>query len=1309
MGESEGAIKRTSLNGWWDFQPVFSDDARRAVPAGGWAEGAYLVPSVWTKPAAGVRKPGERQFHSGRALQFDGDEEFLFDAFEYPIEWARTRCGWARRRLTVGEIPAGRRRWLRFDAVLDRCVLYLNGERLAEHEEAMLPLALDVTDRLRPGHNEVALLIDDFPRQPSGRTLRPSGNGFTLGNSGIWQDVWLIERGEVYLDDVTIRTSVRSGRLWARFVVANASGRERRVSLRPAVVDWRKGLPAEDAPVVLDCPQRELIVPAGGTATAEVEADWPGAEWWYPERPRLYQVRTRIEEDGRAMERHFERFGFREVWIDGPRLMLNDYPLHLASDWGHKSSVFHLTEGWIRQWYGMIRDANMNHTRLHNLPHPPLYLDIADEEGILVTGETALNGAGKVQAADEPEYWQAAERHLRRFIRRDKNRPSVVLWSVENEMRWNDQGIEQIRAELPRLRRLAEQLDPTRPVYNDGDTSLWNEKTQAVISRHYGKAGAGVGWWDRQQPLLTSEMCLYHQMGPHNTLHLAGDAVYADHALVAETAGLDLRLIVEAGRALGVSCFGPWNLSTLTNLRMEPQRVELSYEDFTTPGMKPLAVPAHSSEFAFWRRGKGYTPHRCFAPQRHAFRPLAVIDTSLRTGYFAGARLRRQLTVVNDTPGPVEGELVVALRHGGETLHEQRRTMSLPRGERASETFEALLPTGEGECLYAAVFHAGGEVRDAWERALHVRARAATAIEELVAVLGPGHLRSWLKRVGVPHRYVDSPAADAVGEFRILLIEKDAVQPGTPQNRRVRAFCRRGGRAIVMEQRCSLLPQLKLEGKMVIRAFARAAGHPLLDGVDDADLFAWGDDPYPKSASDSTVALRMYRKDDGRLALWLLDSGEGNWGAGDLEFSPLLEAPEGDGLVIACQLRLTDKLADIPAAERMLVNLLRRAATYQPPAPAAAVIVDGAETDGLDRYVEQARGGATVIVKGATPAALAAWSQALGMPLAPREVGEVYSVVRAADESLLAGVSNHDTCGVETFFYCGPQAANHRVAATVLAPSDGLEPLLVTPTNNCLRELFVRGGFTEPLATHTRSRFLFSERPLEAVALGRVRLGRGAVLFNQFAPPADKRLRFGRLDNRLRANLGERFDGSLLDGDAVPPAAKASPGYPQSAELFNAEVDGDLRREMLQCTHLHLEEHKCVPILNIPGWRTTAADDGVFRAAGLDLSNDVWLYYHAVSPMARAVLNPQRPDPGALTSVELAGEGEVELIVNARCFEPVTLDGGAALVEGIELQARWNHVLVRWHPASERSTLRMTWRDARGDAETDLEFKFCEP
>ena len=180
-----------------------------------------------------------------------------------------------------------------------------------------------------------------------------------------------------------------------------------------------------------------------------------------------------------------------------------------------------------------------------------------------------------------------------------------------------------------------------------------------------------------------------------------------------------------------------------------------------------------------------------------------------------------------------------------------------------------------------------------------------------------------------------------------------------------------------------------------------------------------------------------------------------------------------------------------------------------------------------------------------------------------------------------------------------PDALNHRVGETFLAHVDGLEPILETPQESCLKELFVECGKTEPLRAHTLSRFLHDEKPDRAVGLGRVRVGDGEIIFNQFAPEG-LLPRFARFTNRLQSNLGAAFPGSILDGDTVSTDRNESQGHPDKAYIYNGECDEKLFSDMLESTCITMERMASRPILNTAGWQLISADDGVWSAAGLD-------------------------------------------------------------------------------------------------------------
>jgi len=1311
--------KEICLNGWWDFLPVHGEPGH-AVPSEGWIVKSYLTPSFWTKPTDAVRKKGatcfgcEKEiFRDGREL---GDYEFLFDAFGYPAEWSRTRNGWIRRSFEVPALESGRRQILRLDAVTPNCRVYINGFHVGRHRHPTLPFEADITQYVKTGSNELAVLVIDYEKDERGRALSPSGNWIPEIHSGIWQDVFLCERADLFLAGVAIRTSVRQSRIEIIYEFRNDSNRPRKITVKPFIGKWAKGADPLSAESCLEMPEFSIDVPACGTAAKTLLLKWASPELWSPESPNLYNLATALFEDGKPVDLHVERFGFREVWVDGPDFILNGHPIHLFSDWGHKTTPYYYTEAWIRQWFGMIRDANMNHSRLHTHPHPRIYLDLADEEGILITGEAGIHGSGGHQGSDSMEYWEAAADHIRRFVRRDRNHPCIVMWSVENEMRWNNNKTSLATERLPLMRRLFNELDPTRIAYHEGDSSLWDERKQPVISRHYAKPCSGYGWWDRSIPLHVGEMSLYHLSGPNNTAHLGGDAVWSSFKALDEAAALDTAYIIETGRTLGVCCFGPWNLSCLENLRMETEPVKLDYKDWGAPGVKPIFVQPHSSELSFWKPGKSYTPNYSFPIQANAFRPLAVIDRSRRSGYYAGGFLKRELFVVNDTVSDLSGILQAALiGPDGLTIKKASFKLKLKRGRLASKTISFNIPDSlEGVCRYTVSFvAAGGAASDSWDRTLRISARSGSAfgsrITGRIAVLGTGSLRKTLERLGLNFAYVDDLQESSLRDFKTLIMEKGTVCQGSVQNRHLRDFAANGGRALVMEQGVSLFKGLPIESKPLQTQFVRAPFHPVFNGLSDSDFAFWGNDPYPMQGGDNYVAESLYVKDDSKHTLFLLDGDEGGFGNGGLAYSGLVEIQEGAGVIIASQLSISDKIDSIPAAERLFLNILQGLDAYVP-SRSSAEFMDGTSIDAsaAKRIAEAVRNGGTMLVEGAGEGALSALGSAFGIALKPVHMPDEYQAVRVKDDPVLAGVSNEDCSGVDTFTYSPPTRQNFKVGSLFIEPANGLEPLLATATESCLKELHVLEGRSEPLRAHTQSRFLHAERPRRAIVLGRLAFGSGQLLLSQFVPEDPKSMpRLSRLANRLRANLGLRPEGGLLDAPLVEVSAAGGPGYPERVAILNGNFDKAFRNTLTENTKFFADCFSGQPILTLAKWERFGCKGGEISAKSLDVSSDIYLFFALHSPTRRKDLSSNLgvPNPDALSFLDLDGDGSVEFILDGAARPVLELEGGRGTVSDIPLDQGMNNVLLRWIPSSKDATLRLRWRDIKGQPERGFVFQ----
>ncbi|MBQ3141736.1 MAG: hypothetical protein IJC25_07220, partial [Clostridia bacterium] len=1114
-------MKKTCLNGWWDIRPLFPDRESK------WEEGAYLVPSFWNKCTEGVRNKGEKLFlphplkRLSELLTPDRENEYLYDAFGYPEEWSLTRTAWIRRSITVRPQP-GIRYLLETEAIEPIAELFVNGVSAASHAHPTLPFVTDITDLLTDGENEIAFHITDYDYDEFGRITTPTGNGFVYDMTGIWQDVWLIERPEVYQSDVTVVTSVRNKVLTLTYEFTNASAKDCSLSVTPRVYKWDKTADDGCGQKALELTPFEIVVPAGSTVKKTVSCVWKEPELWNTETPVLYQLATSTQ-----YETVCERFGFREIWIEGDKLMLNGAPLHLFSDWGHKYAPYCFTETWIRQWYRMIREANMNHTRLHTSPHPRIYLDLADELGIFVTDESGLHGSGGALATNEDIFWTNAAEHVRRFVRRDKNHPSVLLWSVENEVRWNTKGDEAIHTpkfvhELPRLRKLFNELDPTRPAYHEGDSSLWDEKAeQDILSRHYGREASGIGWWDHQKPLHSGEMNLYHYTGPNTTLMLGGDSVFADHNECLKYSAIDNARVVEGSRAEGVCCLGPWNLSCLRNLRSPAQDMTFTYDDYTTPGMKPLRATAFSSEMPFWDPDGSYMPDPAFGLQANAFRPFAAIDLSVRTVYAAGEQIERSISLVNDTYGEQSG--VLTLLFDGTVLY-QSQCLTLKRGEIVHLPTSFTVPAVAEDRIaqYEVRFADGDRIIDSQTFSWHVFAPVTLKQPRRpLLVYRPKRIARLLDEQGITYAEAD---LNNLPDGAIVLLERNTLEDGSTANRLLEDFLKHDGRVILAEQELSVFPNIQLYEKTVSTAFIRSAS-PVFDGLNDADLAFWGDEPYAKLGADTVVTNRLYRKPantPGVIAL--ADSGEGGFGDGDLDGAALIELRCGSGVLVAGQFEISKKL-HLPVCQKLIANLLDYTDSY---IQSEYTFYVASENDKPADLKQKAAEGATVLVNGLTDETAAEWSEMLGveLKLVNRDWMQAVKVGRPA---LLEGLSNEDVCGVTRYPYCPDENVNVVVCRAALQPTAGLEPLLVTPTVSLMEELCGR----EPLRAHIVTRFLFGpDNATESyVVTGRVSVGKGCIVINQFA--TDGTLpKYRRLPAVIETNCGGT-SSQPLEGDGL--------------------------------------------------------------------------------------------------------------------------------------------------------------------------------
>lgn len=554
------------LNGRWQFQPAAVPPGYRrgagAPPelsrprAAAWDRTPIKIPSPWNVNAWGTGHPT-----GDPARPYDPGSTYFPS---YPAAWSGVEMAWLRRSFRVPSGWKTGRLSIHFEAVAGECQVWVNGRRAGGHFDSWLPFDLDVTPFVsRTGVNELlvgvrahALFDKRSTRYPLMRAPYPIGSE-TERLAGIWQDVYLLNLPPVHVADVFIRPDVSRDSLALEVTVANTTDRPRRIRVtgeaRPWLPSmrtdapgypqrrWRLGAPA------LALPGSEHVVPPGRSVRIAVRQRVQGRlRRWAPGSPRLYAALLTVTENGRILDRRSERFGWRQFTIRGRELLLNGRPIRLSGDLLHPFGPFVLSRSYAWAWYRAIQDFGGNCVRPHAQVHPKHYLELADEMGLLVLDETSLFGSSVALNFEEPVAWERFAQHYDGLVLRDRNHPSVLGWSVGNELfaifdlnHVGKEDADRWYGALGKLALRARELDPTRPwISCDGDEDL--RGVLPVWSKHFGHGLFLDRLPDVGKPLMVGESGGSYYARPAQLAAFNGQRAYESYTGRNEALAIDL-------------------------------------------------------------------------------------------------------------------------------------------------------------------------------------------------------------------------------------------------------------------------------------------------------------------------------------------------------------------------------------------------------------------------------------------------------------------------------------------------------------------------------------------------------------------------------------------------------------------------------------------------------------------------------------------------------------------------------------------------------------------------------------------------
>ena len=450
---------------------------------------------------------------------------------------------WYRKHFRLPKECAGRDVTLHFEAIMGKQTIYVNGQKVKDHEGGYLPITIPLPASTVGDDFVVAIKADNS----DDKTYPPGKKQMTLDfayHGGIYRDVWLIAKNKIAITDALEENKVAGGGIFVHYANISENSAEvyvntevRNNDTKPRTITIENSLVL---PVAVTQQQTKLKLQSGEARTVTQHFVVKHPKLWSPESPYLYNIATRIKDGKQSLDGGITRIGIRSfefVRTDDaqgrqPGFYLNGKKYHQLvganrhQDFAYVGNALPNSQQWRDA--KRLRDAGFTIIRTAHYPQDPSFMDACDEMGLFV-----------IVATPGWQYWnkdkgwdEKVHENTRNIIRRDRNHPCVLMWEpILNETRYPEefalQALQITKDEYPYPYRpvaaadvhsagVAENYDV---VYGwPGDDFKDDKPKQCIFTREFGELvddwyahnnlnRASRSWGER--PMLTQAMSLY--------------------------------------------------------------------------------------------------------------------------------------------------------------------------------------------------------------------------------------------------------------------------------------------------------------------------------------------------------------------------------------------------------------------------------------------------------------------------------------------------------------------------------------------------------------------------------------------------------------------------------------------------------------------------------------------------------------------------------------------------------------------------------------------------------------------------------
>jgi hypothetical protein len=1085
--------KLICLNGEWQFQP--DSGALQFPPSSAtWSKTKIRIPSPWNVNSFFPEKGGDFRCYPS-----------------YPKEWETTSAGWHRREFIVPHQWKNSQIVLHFEGVHYYCEIYINGKLVGKHEDGFIPFEFDISDYIIFGQtNELLVGVKSFlffnrqsPLNAKTKYPYPTGSFWGMLVSGIWLDVILMVFPKVRIEDVYIQTSVRKKQIVLTTTIINNTNKAQNIYLIHNIKKWKHFNSSVD-------------IESHTKKTVTVSHPWTTPQLWHPEHPYLYYLETKLETDNGIRDKLTTRFGFREFWIKKTQFILNGTPIKLRGDAWHYLGIAYQNPAYARLWYQLAKQSNINHIRLHAQVYPQYYLDLADELGILITDETAI-WASHCAYHYNADFWRRAKDHVSALVKRDRNHPSVVIWSVENEalaaytfvqddaVKSNDN----LSARFYELVKEMKKIDATRPISADGSFDLCSRAE--IYNIHYPplpRLKDNI----KNKPITVGEFGSMYYSTSDEVSPLHGESTYLSFSerlnAIAKEQERMIYLVREWAEQVS-----PFNIIWYSMDPLPFSGKPIKYSQLDTPGPKPERIgpytatlnPGYDNHLPKWK------PNALYPELKKMLLPIRFFVQERDKSCFANSKIRQTVTIHNDSYHFRKLTLCWSVRTEKDKLIAHgNKIFELQPAKKQHYRFEFSTP----KVVQRTSLKLNIQLKIKW-KIVYQETRSISCLPQLPVLQIPG------KPEYQNQTYLIPPKA----KLTLKQIEQ------------LKSQVRAGLRVICLDNNDHFLNALgytAVESGKYDRAFIQSPTHPILKNIDKSDLHFWGEDELVTHANLVNFPKGNFRP--------LINLGNGT--------PILIELIDGNGAYYLTTLALSNNIRTEPGAELVYRNLLDYAnqplrqrfsetilfgessknlnvflaylgveyhkSTTSESIESQTIIIDGSRDfdNKQSKYISAfLHKGGTVLIFGLVPDTLNSFASILPYPieLAQRDIEHL---VKTKPDRLLSGIHSGDLYWIER------DQKNPIIRYSIETTQKKNRDILLGVSSLDWRKW---NWEAEPIKT---AAILKSELAKKESANGlvRFRIGNGQIIINQLCYKQTNLAKSGKVTSLLLTNLGIRLN-----------------------------------------------------------------------------------------------------------------------------------------------------------------------------------------